>query len=115
MAAPSLQMKTIFFFNLSGALNAYISRGIQAKYDKYNYMEVGKRKECANVPLTVCFNGAGLVFFMMMMSVVIMMMMMAISVVIMAMMPSFCSFKFIGGNITSSVRGSQLDNSHLSA
>ena len=49
------------------------------------------------------------------MSVVIMMMMMAISVVIMAMMPSFCSFKFIGGNITSSVRGSQLDNSHLSA
>ena len=115
MAAPSLQMKTIFFLNLSGALNAYISRGIQAKYVKY--MEIGKRKECANVPLTVCFNiqWCRISFFMMMMSVVIMMMMMAISVVIMAMMPSFCSFKFIGGNITSSVRGSQLDNSHLSA
>ena len=55
MAAPSLQMKTVFFFkNLLGDLNAYISRGIQAKYDKY--MEIEKRKECANVPLTVCFN-----------------------------------------------------------
>ena len=44
------------FFKICQGLSTHISRGIQAKYDKYNYMEIGKRKEFANVPLTVCFN-----------------------------------------------------------